>query len=250
MKPKIILLALVTTAGTGFLLYALFGAPRLVPLRPLETPPRPPVVADRSSPAQLLMGLHDPFPESGVEDLVNAKRKARNDLAERHAAAVAAWKKGKTSLRTVESIEEMLVVARARTGEITPREMHEQLAFLFEREVERLEKLMKTGHAGAGELARARLYLARELYMAGRADTDPRAAAYPEARARYLADLKGEFDALVESNLAKRAYVDLEYSDLLEDFPEPPPIASPTPEEAPAGSGAGGSGGPVADPAK
>ena len=229
MSPKYILLALVSVVATAGLLYLLFGHTPLVPLQPIEPAPRPPVVADSASKPQLLMGLHDPFRTEGIEDLVNAKRRARNDLAERHAAALAEWKKGERPLREVEAIEEMLVVAMERTGEIDMQTVHERLAELFEREVKRLEMLRKTGHAGESQLQRARLYLARELYLAGQAATDPRAAGYPEARIAYLEQFRKEQDTLVESGLAKRGYADLEYQDLLDDFPEPPVPAPDTP---------------------
>jgi hypothetical protein len=228
VSPKYILLALASVSATALLLFLLFGQKPLEPLVELAVPPRPPAVADKQTQHQLLSGLLDPFPSQGVEDVVNAKRRARNALAERHALALEKWKQGRLALRDVEAIEEMLIVARERTGELSPREMHEALALLFEREVQRMEGLHESGHAGDQDLARARLYLGRELFLAGQAAIDPRAAAYPADREAFLAATRRKHDTLVESALAKRSYLQLEYEDLLADFP-PPPEPPPAP---------------------
>ena len=234
MTLKYVLAAALSIAGIAGVLYLTLGGERLVPLSILADTPRPPVTADKQTKAQLLSGLHDPFPPTGKNNLVNAKRRARNELAERHAEAVALWRAGRLSIREVESIEEMLWVARVHTGEVAAAEMHEQLALLFEREQERVEILAERGFAGGDHVQRVRLYVARELFLAGKAAVDPRAAAYPEMRVKYLADVKRRYDTLVGAGLAKRQHLDLEYEELERNFPPPEP-----PAEAPSGAGDG-----------
>jgi len=231
---KYVLAAALSIAGIAGVLYLTLGGERLVPLSELADTPRPPVTADKQTTAQLLSGLHDPFPPTGKDNLVNAKRRARNALAERHGEAVALWRAGRLSIREVESIEQMLWVARAHTGEVAAAEMHEQLALLFEREQERVEILAERGFAGSDHVQRARLYVARELFLAGKAAVDPRAAAYPEMRVKYLAGRRRRYDSLVETGLAKRQHLDLEYEDLERNFP---PAEHPEPEADAGASG-------------
>ena len=229
MQPKVILLALASVLTTGLLLYLVFGGHQPIPLLPLETAPRPPVKADKQTKPQLLSGLLEPYRAEHVTDVINGKRRRRNQLAQDHAEALLLWRAGKQSLRRVEAIEEMLVVAREHTGEISTQEMHEQLIVLFEREVARVEALQAQGFAGTDNLERARLYLARELYLAGHAGSDARAASYPQDRVSYLAAVKRRHDTLVASRLGKRAYLQLEYEDLERDFAPPPEPAGSAP---------------------
>ena len=118
------------------------------------------------------------------------------------------------SLREVESIEQMLWVARMHTGEVTKQEMHENLARLFERELKRVEALAQRGFAGRDAVERTRMYLARELYLAGRAATDPRAAAYPEARIAYLESVKRLHETRVRTGIGHREHLAMEYERL------------------------------------
>ena len=82
MTLKYVLAAALSIAGIAGVLYLTLGGERLVPLSDLADTPRPPVTANKQTTAQLLSGLHDPFPPTGKDDLVNAKRRARNALAE------------------------------------------------------------------------------------------------------------------------------------------------------------------------
>lgn len=189
---------------------------RLEPLVEVTKGPRPPVSADGRTRPLVLRGLLDRLPGHG-----NALRRARNELAERHREAVVAWKAGKLALREVEDLEQLLWVARFRTGEVPEQEMHARLAELFARETRRLELLAERGMAGPQDVDLARLYTARERHLAGLPLEDAQGRDYPAMREAYLTEYKRRTALLLENGLGSKEYYDLEWEALQKDFPEP-----------------------------
>ncbi len=189
---------------------------RLDPLVEVTEGPRPPVSADDHTRPLVLRGMMDRFPGSG-----NVVRRARNELAERHREAVADWRAGKLSLREVESVEQLLWVARYRVGEIPAQELHTRLAELFEREARRLELLAERGMAGPHDVQLAHLYVARERHLAGLPSVDPKGRDYAALRKSYLAEFKRRTTLLLEQGLGSKEQNDLEWEALQKDFPEP-----------------------------
>ncbi len=189
---------------------------RPVPLVDVLDGPRPPVSADARTRPIVLRGLMGQFNSTG-----NELRRERNELAERHRQAVAAWKAGKESLREVENLEQLLWVARFKVGEIKAQELHERLAELFGREARRLELLAEVGMAGPNDVRLARLYTARERSLAGLPSEDPQGRDYETLRSAYLADFKRRSELLLENGLGTREQFDLDWKALQEDFPAP-----------------------------
>jgi len=222
LLPSVLLLG-----AAAFAAWMFWGTERPIALIPVTIGPRPPVHADPATRPIGLRGLADRFRATG-----NALRRERNDVAQRHAAAVAAWRAGEMPLREVENLEQLLWVARYKTGEISAREMHTQLATLFGREAQRQARLAEKGLAGEEDATLARLYAARERHLARTpaAEDDDR---YETLRQKTLDDFERRHRTLVDSGMEKREGMELEWQALKKDFP--PPAAD---EPNPLGSGA------------
>lgn len=220
MNGKQILLALLLTGASFATIYVLLDAEGEVRLIEVEESPRLPVEADASTKKLVLAGLGDKLPASG-----NELRKARNDLARRHREAIEAWRRGKVPLREVERIEQMLWVARHKTGEIDEPTLHRKLAELFGREHERLQILYERGLASRKQLDIAALYVARERYLAGEDVRDEQGRDYETMRREFLEALHVKNTALIDSGLGHREQLELELINLSEEFPPVVPRA-------------------------
>jgi hypothetical protein len=213
-----LLLLSVSVLGTAALLWVLLAGEREVRLVPVAPAPRPPVRADPGTQPLVLSGYLDPSRLAG-----NALRRRRNELAEAHREALAAWEAGRRPLREAEGLEMLLWAARRQVGEIDERAFHAELAVLFERELERLERLYEEKLAGEDQVARARLYVARERHRAGLPIDDPRGRTYEEMRSAYLAETKARQERLIELGLGYREQFLVDYAQLEREFAPPEP---------------------------
>ena len=118
--------------------------------------------------------------------------------------------------------------------------MHEKLAELFAREVERVTMLHAKGLAGTDQLALVRLYTARERHHAGLPIGDAEGRSYEQMRSAYLQEVKRRHRLLIDAGLGHKEHMDLEFLDLQREFP---PVADTDAEVEDRGA-------PVADPAK
>jgi hypothetical protein len=214
VNRKQFLLAALVAACSGLGLYLFLTAEHDVPLVPVEDAPRAPVSPRGDSPHLTLSGLGQPPDLAG-----NELRRHRNRLAEEHRARLAAWRDGRATSREVEAVEMELWVARAAVGEISQKEMHAQLAALFERERERLVLLQAKSLAGPDEVARARLYVARERHRAGLPIEDPEGRDYETMRRAYLESVKKRHTSLIEQGAGNREHLAQEYEGLVDEFP-------------------------------
>lgn len=217
MNRKQFLLAALVAAGSAVVIYLLLSAEHLVPLVQVEEGPRPPVRPRGDAPHLTLSGLGQP-PEFEGNDL----RRHRNRLAEQHRALLAQWRAGRAHLNAVEAVEMELWVARAAVGEVEDAVMHAKLAELFARELERLTKLHANMLAGADQVARAALYVARERHRAGLPQEDPEGRDYETERVAYLAAVKERHERLVDQGVGNREDLKQEYEMLEEEFPPEP----------------------------
>jgi hypothetical protein len=208
--------AVLFAAAIAGLAWLAWPGERLVPLVEVVPGPRPPVQGDPRTRPIALRGLLERFHTKG-----NALREERNEIAERHKAAVAAWRAGTMALRDVENLEQLLWVARFKVGEIDAKELHTRLAELFDREAQRLALLADQGMAGEDDVRLARLFTARERRLAGLPIDDPQGRDYAALRAGYLADFKRRSELLLESGFGTREQFELEWASLQRDFPEP-----------------------------
>jgi hypothetical protein len=215
---KPFLAGLLVALGLAAAVYLLFGLERTVQLIPWEEPPRPPVLADPSTTPITLEGLMDPRPQHG-----NALRRKRNELVREHAAALAEYMAGRRPLREVEAIEIDLHVVRFQVGEIDATEMHRRLAVLFDRERQRIESLHAVGAAGPDQVARARLYVARERHGAGLPVEGPHGEGYEALRRAYIESVRKRHETLVDVGLGHREDLALDLERLEDEFPPVPP---------------------------
>ena len=184
-------LILVTVAASGAVIwFASREKPRSL-LRPVEVP-RPRVEPDLDTSAFPFASANDPFPQSG-DDL----RRIHNEIVHDMEAAVADYERGGRSIRLAEQIEMRLVVLRHQLGVMDAEALHTRLALLFGRETERLEALaaLDKPQASASAVTQAKLYVERERFLAGNADTDYAAqrtalVAYYQDRVEHLQRLR------------------------------------------------------------
>lgn len=214
MNRKQFLLAAAVALVSGIGLYLLLSMEYQVPLVPLDEAPRPPVRPRGDARHLTLNGLGRPPDLAG-----NEMRRRRNELAQEHRRRLALWRDGRLPLSEVEAVEMELWVARAAVGEIGEREMHVQLAALFEREYRRLVQLHERMLAGADEVARARLFVARERQRADLPIEDPEGRDYESLRRAYLADVKERHRRLIDQGVGNRENLAQEYELLEEEFP-------------------------------
>ncbi len=214
MNARQILLALLLTGCSLAAIMYVLGREGSVPLIEVETGPRVPVVADSQTDAIVQSGLAERITAEG-----NAMRKMRNDIARQYRDALAAWRDGRMPLRDVEGIEQMLWVARYRTGEIEKQEMHAALAELFTREHKRVKALHERGAAGDTDLAVAAMFVARERFHAGLPIEDPMGRDYETLRREFLEGFRKTNERLIEMGIGHREALQIEFERLARDFP-------------------------------